>query len=126
MSGLDDAPQWVERAEEDYRLSISALRRKQPLLYGATFHAQQCGEKYLKALLVLRQVAFPRTHDLTALGTLCDQNGIILPIDPDDLDRLTTYAVEVRYPGLLPAVEDAQEAVRIAKSIRKFARQLLV
>jgi hypothetical protein len=30
---------WVNRAEEDYALATSALRRRDPLLYGATFHA---------------------------------------------------------------------------------------
>jgi HEPN domain-containing protein len=52
MSEPTDHQAWVVRAEEDYVLSRSALRRKAPLLYGATFHAQQCAEKYLKALLV--------------------------------------------------------------------------
>lgn len=51
---------WTERAEEDYLLALSAMRRKSPLTYGATFHSQQCIEKYLKALLISRQVLFPR------------------------------------------------------------------
>lgn len=68
MSDPTDPQPWVTRAEGDFLLTRSALRRKSPLLYGATFHAQQCAEKYLKALLVLRRQAFPRTHDLVALG----------------------------------------------------------
>jgi HEPN domain-containing protein len=55
---------WIARAAEDFTQAHSALRRKKPLLYGATFHAQQCVEKYIKALLVARGLAFPRTHDL--------------------------------------------------------------
>ena len=54
MSERTDFEAWVVRAEEDYMLMRSSLRRKVPLLYGATFHAQQCVEKYLKALLVAR------------------------------------------------------------------------
>jgi len=50
MSESTDPQAWVLRAEEDYLLCRSALRRKVPLRYGATFHAQQCAEKYLKAL----------------------------------------------------------------------------
>jgi HEPN domain-containing protein len=64
MSEPADYQAWAMRAEEDYLLCRSALRRKVPLLYGATFHAQQCAEKYLKALLVVYGRAFPRTHDL--------------------------------------------------------------
>ena len=40
---------WIERAEEDYLLALAALNRKSPLTYGATFHTQQCIEKYMKA-----------------------------------------------------------------------------
>lgn len=64
MSEPSDYQVWVVRAEEDYTLCRSALRRKVPLLYGATFHAQQCVEKYLKALLVAHGHVFPRTHDV--------------------------------------------------------------
>ncbi len=51
MSDPTNPLDWVVKAEEDYTLAQSSLRRKAPLLYGAGFHAQQCAEKYLKALL---------------------------------------------------------------------------
>ena len=59
MSAPTEVLGWVARAEEDFTLARSALRRKRPLIYGATFHAQQCVEKYLKALLVARGWSFP-------------------------------------------------------------------
>lgn len=125
MSAILDPASWATRAEEDYWLAQSAIRRKRPLLYGACFHAQQCAEKYLKALLVFHGQDFPKTHDLAALGTLCEQAGIIVPIHPDDLDRLSAYAVEVRYPGEEPLPEEARIAVQIAGKVRRFARRLL-
>jgi len=76
---------WVGRAEEDYVVARSALRRKKPLTYGATFHAQQCAEKYLKATLVAKGQAFPKTHDLLALSDLCTQAGLLLKIDANIL-----------------------------------------
>lgn len=116
---------WIERAEEDYLLALSAMKRKLPLTYGATFHAQQCIEKYLKALLISRQVDFPRTHDLAALGYLCKQAGIILPIDDDALELLTVYAVETRYPGTQPTVEESKEAIKLARIVRQFIKRTL-
>ena len=116
---------WIARAEEDYLLALSAINRKLPLTYGATFHAQQCIEKYLKALLISRQVDFPRTHDLAALGVLCKQAEIILPIDDDALELLTAYAVETRYPGTQPTVEESKEAVKLARIVRKFIKRNL-
>jgi HEPN domain-containing protein len=116
---------WIERADEDYLLALSAIRRKVPLTYGATFHAQQCIEKYLKALLISRQIAFPRTHDLAALGYLCQQAGIILPINDDGLELITTYAVETRYPGTKPTIDESKDAIRLARIMRQFIKRTL-
>ena len=125
MSDPTDPLAWVQRAEEDWLLARSALRRKVPLTYGATFHAQQCAEKYLKALLVSRRQAFPRTHDVVALHDLCLRHGLRIPVDPDQLERLAAYAVQVRYPGDDPPPDEAWEAVRIAQAVRRWARALL-
>jgi HEPN domain-containing protein len=115
----------MARAEEDYALARSALPRRVPLTYGATFHAQQCVEKYLKALLMARRQPFPRTHDVVALSALCHQHGIIIAVDLESLERLAAYAVQVRYPGEDPSVAEAKEALQVAMAVRRFARKLL-
>jgi HEPN domain-containing protein len=125
MSDPTDPLAWVQRAEEDWLLARSALRRKVPLIYGTTFHAQQCVEKYLKALLLSCRQAFPRTHDLIALHDLCMRNSISVPVDQDKLERLAAYAVQVRYPGEEPTLDEAREAVRIAQEVRRWARAVL-
>jgi len=125
MSDPTDPLAWVQRAEEDWLLARSALRRKVPLIYGTTFHAQQCVEKYLKALLLSCRQAFPRTHDLIALHDLCMRNSISVPVDQDKLERLAAYAVQVRYPGEEPTLDEAREAVQIAQEVRRWARAVL-
>lgn len=125
MSDPTDPLAWVARAEEDRALAQFSLQCDRPLTYGATFHAQQCAEKYLKALLVARGQAFPRTHDLAALSDLCHQSGTIIPVDQDLLQRLAAYAVQVRYPGDDPTPEEAEEALETAGVVRQFARQML-
>ena len=124
MSEPHDYQAWVMRVEEDYALCRSALRRKAPLLYGATFHAQQCAEKYLKALLVAHGHAFPRTHDLAALHDLCIQAELPVRMETDQLERLNAYAVQVRYPGDDPTLEEAREAVEIAQAVRRWVRAM--
>lgn len=116
---------WVLRAEEDYALVKSSLRHKKPLIYGATFHLQQCAEKYLKTLLVIRQQPFPKTHDLVALMDLCSRAGFILPVDENEMQKLAAYAVEVRYPGVQPTLPEVKAVLVIVKSLRRFARKLL-
>ena len=125
MTEINDPLAWVARAEEDFALARTALRRKQPLASGACFHAQQCAEKYMKALLISKSADFPKTHDLLLLNNLCLINGILLEIDPKHLNTLTDYAVRTRYPGNDPTAEDAKEAIELAKLVRNFARKFL-
>lgn len=60
MSEVTDPLAWVMRAEEDYAIATASLRRKRTWTYGACFHAQQCAEKDLKAMLVARGQPFPK------------------------------------------------------------------
>ena len=125
MTEINNPRAWVEKAEEDFALAQSAIRRKKPLVTGACFHAQQCAEKYMKALLVSKKAGFPMTHDLLLLNNLCTNAGIFIEIDAKLLNTLTDYAVRTRYPGESPTPADAKEALEIAKLIRKFARGFL-
>ena len=125
MSDATDTLAWVPRAEEDYALARSSLRRRRPLVYGACFHAQQCVEKYLKAALVARGQAFPWTHDLVALADLCTKAGLPLAVHSDQLDILSAYAVRVRYPGEELSLADAKSAFEIVKDLRRSLRKAL-
>ncbi len=125
MSDLVDPHAWVKKAEEDYQIAQLTLRRKPPLTYGVTYHAQQCGEKYLKALLIAQGIIPPRTHDLVALANQCLYAGILVPISTANLQRLSDYAIQSRYPGDDPTIDEAKDAFAIVKAIRKFAKKLL-
>lgn len=125
MSDATDPKAWVARAEEDYLLARSALRRKTPLAYGACFHAQQCAEIYFKAILVQRGASFPKAHDLQALNDLCIRSDLFFGLSPDDLDILSSYRVRVRYPGDDPTPDEAKQAMKIAQTIRRVIRRFL-
>ena len=116
---------WGTKAEEDFAVAHSTLRRKKPLTAISCFHSQQSAEKYLKALLVERKRGFPKIHDLLKLLNLCETAGVLVPIDEDALDSLTKFAVVTRYPGNAPSIEQAREALETAKAVRKFARKFL-
>ena len=125
MTEANDPRAWAVSAEEDFILARAALQRKQPLVSGACFHAQQCAEKYMKALLISKGADFPKTHDLLMLNNLCSMAGIFLEIDPKHLNTLTDYAVRTRYPGEGPNVNDAKEAIELAKLVRTLAKKFL-
>jgi len=116
---------WVTKAEGDLDMARRALRGKVKHADAATFHAQQCAEKYLKALLVARGVEFPKTHDLRVLNHLCIRSGILTHFDEEALDFLSGFSVQARYPGEEPSLQDAREAMKIARVVRSFARRWL-
>jgi len=65
---VDVVREWVEKAENDLQNAALTLRAsREPPTDTIVFHAQQCVEKYLKALLTLREIDFPKIHDLEEL-----------------------------------------------------------
>ena len=79
----------------------------------------------MKALLVFKDQEFPKAHDLNTLDDLCKTTGIFFGMDKTTLARLSAYAVLTRYPGDDPTLDEAKEAIEIAKSVRRFARSYL-
>lgn len=64
-------------------------------------HAQQAIEKAMKAVMALRGLSVPRTHDLDLLAERLEAAGVELPVHRDRLDELTAYAGPLRYEDLL-------------------------
>ncbi|GAB4477994.1 MAG: HEPN domain-containing protein [Anaerolineales bacterium] len=116
---------WIDKAESDFDMAKRALRGKVQRSDAAAFHAQQCAEKCFKALLIAHQVEFPKTHDLVILNYLCLQNNILTAFEEKKLEFLSSFSVRVRYPGEEPSLEEAREALEIAKAVRAFARRWL-
>lgn len=90
------------------------------------FHAQQCVEKYIKALLIFRATAFPKTHDIHVLRALLPPK-LRPKLEGKVQDRLTQYATVLRYPGGGPDVPltEARKAVAIARRVRREVRKNL-
>lgn len=118
--------EWIQKAEGDF---VSALReyraRKLPNFDAAGFHAQQCIEKYLKALLQKYHVRFEKTHDLLALKELCVSFFPELELHEESLGYLSQFAVAFRYPGESAGREHAKRAVKVMKEVRLILREKL-
>lgn len=59
--------EWIEKAEGDLTIALREVNAPEPVWDGICFHAQQCAEKYLKALLEEQGIPFSKTHDLVYL-----------------------------------------------------------
>ncbi len=117
--------EWVDKAEQDYQVVVFLKESGLPVHDAVCFHAQQSAEKFLKAWLIERDVDFPRTHDLEilarrALPSLPDLQSLL-----DDLRFLTSFAVEVRYPGFAAEERDTEECRNIATRLRNLILRAL-
>jgi HEPN domain-containing protein len=118
--------EWVDKAEGDFATAQREIEVENKPNYDAVcFHSQQCIEKYLKACLQENNIAFGRTHDLTKLL------DAFLTMEPswedlrNNLDELTVYAVEFRYPGISADQTIANDAFSDCTQIRQVIRQYL-
>ncbi len=117
--------EWIAKAEGDLRVADSQMQGANPVFDVVCFLCQQAVEKYLKAWLTEQSTTFPRTHDLEALARLCLASIPELANSMHDLRYLTTFAVEVRYPGTSAQPGDAQQAAHTAHEIRTLIRSKL-
>ncbi|MBI3010755.1 MAG: HEPN domain-containing protein [Candidatus Omnitrophica bacterium] len=117
---------WIKKAEEDYEAARTLARKRRVNLPNVVcFHAQQCAEKYLKALLVSRRVYFPKTHDLLELLSLAVLHDSALELLRPSLASLNPYAVLFRYPGEHATLTEARRAIQRMRYIRERLRQSL-
>lgn len=116
---------WVRLAEADHRSAVSLRALPDAPVGVVCFHAQQCAEKYLRALLQDRSVECRRTHDLNELATSAAGAIPALGLLGEDLEPLNAYAVGIRYPDALETdltVSDADDALRVAGKVRAVVR----
>ena len=96
---IDLVKAWIEKAENDLRAAKHLINvGSNPPLDAVCFHAQQCAEKYLKAFLTYKGVEFRKTHDLGELIALASEIDGSFDEIIDIGEKLTDYAVDIRYP----------------------------
>jgi HEPN domain-containing protein len=124
-SAPDNPAEWLNRASSD--LAIAQTQIKGAYLEDLCYHAQQCAEKALKAVLLQRHGSFPYIHDLAELANRIEQSGLPLPKTIREAVSLTEYAVEGRYPGFDQPVSYDQwrEAVGRCKTVLQWCKKAI-
>ena len=118
--------EWVSKAEGDFLTAGRELRaRKAPNYDAVCFHAQQCAEKYLKAVLQENDKHIPKIHNLIELMILCEELDSSFEMLRADLVTMERFSVRTWYPGATTEKEDAKSAYTAARAVRTFARQKL-
>jgi len=111
--------EWVRKAEGDFQTAQRELAVTDTPNHDAVcFHAQQCIEKLIKALLISRKQIPGKTHNLIYLSQSLHEIHPDWAPDLKDLRLLSHAAVAFRYPGETAEPEDAKEAFSTAARLR--------
>jgi HEPN domain-containing protein len=115
---------WLRYAVSDLELARMS-GTPQVLLESLCYHAQQCAEKALKAVLIARGIPAPKTHNIGLLLDLLSEQ-MVVPQELEETAVLTDYAVLCRYPGDTEPVslEEYQRAIRLAEVALAWARKV--
>lgn len=120
-----DTPQaWLAYANSD--LTLAAASIPGVMRENLCFHAQQAAEKSLKAVLIFRNIPFPKTHSIK----------LLIELLPDDMARpvellaavtLTEYATVFRYPGEVEPItaEEHLHLVAMATNVVRWAERII-
>lgn len=116
------AQDWLRYAVSDLQLAQMS-GAPNVMLESLSYHAQQCAEKALKAVLVACHIPVPRTHSIGLLLDLLPRH-MALPEDMEEAATLTDYAVMCRYPGDAEPVTESEyeRAVHLAEIVLVWAK----
>jgi len=119
--------EWLNKADEDFGFASAGLEFTD-FFAQICFHFQQAAEKYLKALIIARQLEFRPVHNLLELVNSCrDVEPSMAQIEAA-CRFLNPFYIDTRYPVHWPAHYDretAWEAKEAAESIRALVRSPL-
>ena len=96
------AREWLRSASDDL-VTIKEIIHNESLTQVVAFHAQQCVEKSIKAVLEYHEADVPKTHSVLKLAKLAERYLDIK--DKEMADELDKLYIDARYPGdfgLLP------------------------
>ena len=122
-----DASEWLRHAAADLHYARLGQQDAHALENMIVFHAQQAIEKSFKAVLVHRQVEFPKTHDLEQLLELVEGAGVAWPAGLNAVLEFTPFATHGRYPGFDDPVTRAEvdEAISLAEKVLAWAGAII-
>lgn len=121
---------WIDKAQAD----LEAAEQLAPIVASrgglrdiVGFHCQQAVEKFLKAILTLYQVEFPKTHDIGRLLVLLSGVNREAADALIDANWLGPFGVDMRYPGdaaeMLP--RDEVKAIEISRFAKEVVLRIL-
>ncbi|NMC66993.1 MAG: HEPN domain-containing protein [Spirochaetales bacterium] len=115
--------EWLNKAYKDLLVAKREIKSENTVYDAVCFHSQQAVKKYLKALLQENEVYFEKTHDLDLLLEKCKDFVPEIIQLKEKIIELSSYAVEVRYPGVEATKEEAEDSLATAVQVEKIVKK---
>ena len=94
------AREWLAFAEGDLAIAQAGALAASVPGWAVALHCQQAVEKAAKGALVLQGLEPPFSHNLALLAQLLADTGVAFPFAAADLNRLSPFAINEKYPAL--------------------------
>lgn len=120
--------EWLKKADDDFRFAEANLKGRSEFYAQICFHFQQAAEKYLKAYIIGKGLAFDKVHNLVHLLKTCSTFEPAFAALKEDCILLNTAYIETRYPVSWPAnytKETAEQSRTAAVNIAHMVRNQL-
>jgi HEPN domain-containing protein len=96
---------WLESAKEDLRLGKQGQECTITHFESRCFLCQQAGEKALKALMIFKEIKYPKTHFLDELIREIEKNNITIPDEIKEMARTSSpYQRRPMFPFKFPFI----------------------
>lgn len=110
---LTETARWWQYAKDDLA-TADLLHATQAPSRHVCLHAQQAAEKALKCLLIFQNLSAPKAHDLGYLQQRLPQTLKTAHLPVRELEALSHWAVESRYPGEETEADSRDAAIALA------------
>ncbi len=124
---LELISKWFKKAKNDLRVVQQIMTDSDYPTDIVCFHSQQAIEKFLKAILIYRDIEFKRSHDLIYLLNFSELSADTKQMYIATFLDINYYAVNARYPGEEddPTIAEAELAFQIAKDVFDLAERII-
>ena len=115
--------EWIKKAEHDLGSAKIIFLYLPDYSDTIAFHCQQAVEKYIKAIMVYKEIEFQRSHDLIYLLELLSSVSEISKDRYKKAVSLNGYSVQIRYPDKIVKLsrKELEDAIAISQEFRTFA-----
>ena len=112
----ETARRWLRWASEDYSMARASHGTDEFVPRGVCMWSHQAAEKAVKALLVVHDIDPPKQHDLVRLTVRLPHRDQAL-FAGIDIEQLSRWAIEGRYPDDYDEATTAEAADALAQAL---------